>query len=617
MTVPLERRGAADPGAAMRVVATAGHVDHGKSSLVRALTGTDPDRWEEEKRRGLTIDLGFAFTTTPSGGHVAFVDVPGHVRFLQNMLAGVGAVGAALLVVAANEGWMPQTEEHLRILELLGVEHGLTVLSKADTVDGELLELARLELDDRVRGSFLEHAPVVVADALSGRGIDDVGAALTALVGTMPAPEDAGRPRLWVDRVFTVQGSGTVVTGTLTGGMLREGDEVELSPGARRARVRGLQSAHQRVAVGLPGTRVAANLSGVDHRAVARGDALVLPGQWVEASVADVAFHPLSGTGELPARARLKAYVGSAEREAVYRRIDGGTARLFFDAPVPLAPGDRLVLRDPGPALTVGGAEVLDVAPRVPLRSAAGVLGRPLGERVLAGRSVVAAGELPRLTGLSASLAAALADRLVEAGAAVRVDSTLVDPDHAAAVLDALREAVDRHHHDHPLAPGLPLGEAATRLGADPSVLGALAGAAVDLEVDGGVVRQAGHRPSPLDDPRSRELLAALEASPFSPPSPAELGVPADVVRALEREGAVVTVGDVVLSAEALAEATRRIVARLDEQGEVTVADVRDLLGSSRRYVLPLLAHLDTEAVTRRRGDVRVAGPRARRTGTR
>src|SRR5680860_840071 len=270
----------------MRVVATAGHVDHGKSSLVRALTGTDPDRFPEEKERGLTIDLGFAFTELPSGEEVGFVDVPGHVRFVKNMLAGVGAVEVVLLVVAANEGWMPQSEEHLQIVELLGVRHGVVALTKADTADEETLELARLELDEHLAGSALAAATVVVCDAVTGRGLDELREALDAVLADAPAPVDADRPRLWVDRVFA-----------------------------------------------------------------ARGDAVVMPNAWRYPDIVDVALHRLPGV-TLPRRAMLHCHVGSGEREGRLRVLDedGHFGRLRLTGAVPMAPGDRLVLRDPGRA---------------------------------------------------------------------------------------------------------------------------------------------------------------------------------------------------------------------------------------------------------------------------
>jgi small GTP-binding protein len=272
----------------MRVVATAGHVDHGKSTLVLALTGTDPDRFAEEKARGLTIDLGFAFTTLPSGTDVGFVDVPGHVRFVKNMLAGVGAVEIALLVVAANEGWMPQTAEHVAILELLDIRSGLVAVTKADLVDAETLELAQLELADHLAATRLAHWPVVAVDSVSGRGLDELRAVLDAVLAGAPDALDTGRPRVWIDRVFSARGSGTVVTGTLTGGGFSVDQEVVVEPGTRAARIRRIESQGAHLERVGPGSRVALNLAGVEHDAVRRGHAVVLPGQWATPTTVDV-----------------------------------------------------------------------------------------------------------------------------------------------------------------------------------------------------------------------------------------------------------------------------------------------------------------------------------------
>ena len=264
----------------MRVIATAGHVDHGKSSIVMALTGTDPDRFAEEKRRGLTIDLGFAHAIV-DGEAISFVDVPGHVRFLRNMLAGVGGVDACLFVVAATEGWKPQSEEHLRILELVGVRHGIVALTKVDVLDDpDLVELAALEVVDHLAGTFLEGAPIVPVVAPTGVGLDALATALSELARSTPASRDRGRARLWIDRVFSSKGSGTVVTGTLTDGSIAAGDPVVIEPGGRTARVRVVQTTGTVVTVIEPGHRVALNLSGVEHTELARGDAVVAPGRW-------------------------------------------------------------------------------------------------------------------------------------------------------------------------------------------------------------------------------------------------------------------------------------------------------------------------------------------------
>ena len=329
----------------MRVVATAGHVDHGKSTLVQALTGTDPDRFPEEKARGLTIDLGFAFCTLPSGRDVGFVDVPGHSRFVKNMLAGVGAVDVAMLVVAANEGWKPQSEEHLRILDLLDVRHGIVALTKADTVDVETLELARLDVEEHLAGTSLAAFEIVTCDGRSGRGLDALRAALDRALAGAPAARDDDRPRLWIDRVFAAKGAGTVVTGTLTGGAIAVDDALEA--GGRPVRIRAIEQ-HGAATVRVePGARVALNLAGVDHHDLGRGDAVVRPGQWRTVAVVDGALTVLPDA-TLRRRSRLTAAIGSGEHHVWCRLLADGFARLHLDDAVPLAPGDRVVLRDPG-----------------------------------------------------------------------------------------------------------------------------------------------------------------------------------------------------------------------------------------------------------------------------
>ncbi len=599
----------------MRTVATAGHVDHGKSSLVQALTGTDPDRFPEEKKRGLTIDLGYAFTTLPSGEQVGFVDVPGHVRFIKNMLAGVGAVDVVMLVVAANEGWMPQSEEHLRILELLGVSFGVVCVTKADLVDDDTRELARLEVDDRLAHSALAEAPIVVCDALSGRGLDEVRGALDGVLWAAPRPVDRDRPRLWVDRVFAAKGAGTIVTGTLVGGPLRVDDPVEVGPLAKRARIRAMETAHHQLDVADPGTRVALNLAGpgIDRGALRRGDAVVRPGQWELTDVVDAGLDPLPGN-DFRSRSSLQCYVGSGEHAALLRVLDGEHryGRLRLDEPVPLVPGDRLVLRDPGERKTVGGAEVLDVTPTGRARDAAAVLSLPLGRRLLARHQWLAVDDLDRLAGVGAKEAAALAEDLVRAGA-VRTGHWLVDGDTLAAVRSAAARRTRARHEQSPVDPGVELASLASVLRIDPDRVRAALEDDDELVVEHGYVRDATHRPRVAESSEARALLDALEAAPFAPPEPASVGADAALVRWMAREGVVVDVDGIVFAASALEEARRRLRGALAEQGAVTVADVRDLLGSTRKYVLPILNHLDAEGVTRRRGDERIPGPAALR----
>jgi selenocysteine-specific elongation factor len=568
----------------MRVVATAGHVDHGKSSLVLALTGTDPDRFEEEKRRGLTIDLGFAHTSLPSGAGVSFVDVPGHVRFLRNMLAGVGGVDACLFVVAATEGWKPQSEEHLRILEIVGVRHGVVALTKADLVDDEWLELATLDVADHVAGTFLDGAPVVAVSATTGAGLGVLRDALDDLVARAPGAADRGRPRLWIDRVFAARGSGTVVTGTLTGGALAVGDAVEVAPGGRAVRIRGIQTLGAGVERIAPGNRVALNLSGVAHDELQRGDVVITPGRWAPTDRFDAALDVLASVGhEVSRRGAYVAYVGSRE-VPVRLRVLGAAAiapgssaavRLFLPVRLPLLPGDRFVLRESGRDETVGGGEVLDVAPVRPASKAAP--DRSV-ERVVHERGWVDAAELERLTGEVVS---------------PTVGTWVVAPDALAASVAAVRERI------------VDAGAA----GLDLATLDERARAVVGL-LDDVVVDAGWARPAVATDPfADHPLVEVVRVGWFAPPDAGD--VPRNDVRELVRRGLLVERDGVLFHPDAVAAAARVAAALLAEHGDgYTMAQFRDALGVTRKHAVPLAAVLDATAVTRRRGDVRVPGPR-------
>ena len=589
----------------MRVVATAGHVDHGKSTLVLALTGTDPDRFPEEKARGLTIDLGFAFTTLTSGQVVGFVDVPGHVRFVKNMLAGVGAVDVALLVVAANEGWMPQTEEHTQILRLLDIEHGVVVVTKCGIVDGETVEIARLELDDRLSGTPLASWPVVATDAPTGRGIEELRATLDAVLAAAPAPRDDGRPRLWIDRVFSAKGAGTIVTGTLTGGAITVDDEVFVEPGHRPARVRGLETHHHSETRAEPGARVALNLAGIDHDDVNRGDAVVLDDQWRLVGVLDVVLRTLPGYS-FPSRAAVHAHVGSGQQPARLRLLDehGRFGRLWLESPLPLAPGDRIVLRSSGRQATVGGALVVDVEPARRRADAVARLELPLGARVMAAHPWCGVAMLGPVAGVRDPQL--FADDLVANGDAVRVGEWLVAPAELESLRGRVQEIVASSS-----GPGVELASLASTCGVDAARLRGALHDDPTLIIERDLVRDA--RSADLaDDPDAQKLIAALERDPFSPPSPAETGATPSLVRALVGAGVLVDLDGVIFTTPALDEARARIVDALEERHALSVADIRDLLGSSRKYVIPLIARMDAEGVTRRRGDDRIAGPRAK-----
>ncbi|WP_419918520.1 selenocysteine-specific translation elongation factor [Candidatus Poriferisocius sp.] len=567
-------------------ISTAGHVDHGKSTLVEALTGVDPDRFAEEKARGLTIDLGFGSARLPSGRSVSIIDVPGHERFIRNMLAGVGAVDACLFVVAANEGWMPQSEEHLRILELLGVSHGLVVLTKMGLCDGDIAALARMETEERVEGTFLAGAPVVGTDVVDGMGLDDLRAGLDDLVDRTPAAADQHRPRLWIDRAFAARGAGTVVTGTLTGGQIRVDDELELLPPATTVRVRALQSHHEsRTKIG-PGNRVAVNLSGINHQEVARGDVLVRAGQWHLTNRLDASLTVLDSLDhKVSRRGAHVVYVGACELPIRMRILgpealspgETGWVRLHLPRRLPLLPGDRFILRESGRAETTGGGTVLDVDPVLPASKAAPDLSI---DRVIAERGWVDTDRLALLTGQR---------RTPDVGRWV------VDPMAMQNAEARLRGAVDSAG-----ALGLNVAGLSER---DRALLTRLEG----LTIEGGRVRLAGRS----DLFESHRYTAALESAPFTPPDPESEGVARSEVRELVKRGLVVEQDGVFFSAAALDTAQSVLAEMLAAQpAGVTVAEVRERLRTTRKYALPLLAWLDGNGFTRRRGDVRIAGPR-------
>jgi selenocysteine-specific elongation factor len=581
------------PAQSTHVIATAGHVDHGKSSLVLALTGTDPDRWAEEKKRGLTIDLGFAHTALPSGASVGFVDVPGHVKFLKNMLAGVGAVDGCIFVVAATEGWKPQSEEHLRILQLLGMTHGLIALTKTDAVDEEWAELARLDVEDHVAGTFLEGAPIISVSAHTGAGIDQLKQALDELVQSAPHAYDSGRPRLWVDRVFAAKGAGTVVTGTLVSGTFSVDDEVLLlgptTPRGLSARIRSLQShgtSAQRVG---PGNRVAINLNGVNHEQTARGDALIRAAEWHRCTRFDATITVLSSLDhDLSRRGAFAVYLGSGEHSVKVRVLGAevippggsGFVRIHLPTTLPLLPGDRFILRDHGRSETVGGGEILDVAPIRPASKAKP--SRSL-ERTVAEHGWIALDEMNRLTGETSWNGPIVQNKWA-------VDRAVLDQ-----ALQQIRTAVDQAG-----ALGLDL---ATLTDRDRLLLDRLAPEGIAI-VNGRL--QRGEVRDPLAD---HAFVAALEVSLFQPPD--AIGVDRMELRELIRRKLVIEHESVYFSPKAIAEASAIAAKLLAANPEgFTVGMMRDTTGATRKHIVPLLSYLDANGITRRRGDLRIAGPR-------
>ena len=568
----------------MRVIATAGHVDHGKSSLVLALTGTDPDRFEEEKRRGLTIDLGFAHAVLPSGAGISFIDVPGHIRFLRNMLAGVGGVDACLFVVAATESWKPQSEEHLRILELLGIKHGIIALTKVDLVDDDWQELATLDVIDHVAGTFLEDAPIIPVAATAGIGLEQLRAALDQLIARTPAAVDRARPRLWVDRVFAAKGSGTVVTGTLTGGTLAIDDHVAVGSRHNDVRVRSIQSLGATATTIGAGNRVALNLSGIDHTNVGRGDAVVHPQQWKPTQRFDASIQVLARLEhDVSRRGAYVAYIGSGEFVAKVRVLgtealvpgQAGLIRVHLQHPLPLLPGDRYILRESGRNETVGGGEVLDIAP---VRPASKAKPDRSVDRVINERGWIRVDDLELLTG-------------------ERREPTIGRWVTGAADIEALTASV----RTRVLTAG-PLGlDVAAFDERERAVLSTIS----DIDVEAGRARQVAVR-DPLADHHYVQLLLT---GGFSPPDPG--GVDPAELRQLVRRGLVVE-RDGVMFHPAVIDQAARIAANLltTNPNGFTVAQFRDATGSTRKHALPLAAELDSRGVTRRRDDLRIGGPR-------
>ena len=633
------------------VIGTAGHIDHGKSALVRALTGTDPDRLKEEKARGITIDLGFAHAEV---GEVtlSFVDVPGHERFVKNMLAGAGGIDMVILAVAADESVMPQTREHFEICRLLRVPSGVIVLTKSDLADADTLAIARLETRDLVAGSFLADAPMVAVSSRTGEGLDELRGVLASAASTVRERDRRGPVRLPIDRVFSVKGFGTVVTGTLVSGVVRPEDELSILPRDRRVKVRGLQVHGHGESSAHAGQRVAANLGGLDVADLVRGDTLCTPGAFepgrrLDASVdvlpdarplrhgSRVRFH--QGTTELIGRVAIGASRDGEERAEI---APGGSAyvRIRLEAPAVLTRGDRFILRAYSPPVTIGGGVVLDPhAPRSAIRTAAalaryrrldaaGTGAARADSAVLAFVDERGAAGLPKRAlvsraGMSAQEADDAIERLVRAGSASQVGDLLLSPALLTDLSSRLAEGVKAHHAGQPLSEGLPREEARARF------FGRAAPAVFEHVVGEMVARQQlvardrlsvpGHRLSLSPD--ETRAVSAIEGlfrdAGLAPPDPGALagavGVSAAVAdrvaKLLVRQKTLVKVDALLFHADALS-ALKAEVAALKGQGtgRVDVSAFKERYGITRKYAIPLLEYLDRERITRRAGDSRV-----------
>lgn len=578
----------------MHVVATAGHVDHGKSTLVRLLTGMEPDRWAEERRRGMTIDLGFAWTTLPTGETVAFVDVPGHERFVGNMLAGIGPVPAALLVVAADQGWQAQSAEHLDALDALGVRHGLLAVTRCDLADPSEAEAEALAHLGR---TSLGALPTVRVSGRTGEGLDDLLLALALVIEDLPPPTTDGDVRLWVDRAFTIRGAGTVVTGTLPAGTVRVGDELALAGGGPRVVVRGIQSLGRAADSVAAVARVALNLRGVGLADIGRGDALVTPRRWLDTDQVDVRLRG-DQAADLPGEVIL--HVGSAAVAATVRPLGSDTARLRLQRSLPLRIGDAAALRDPGRRRIAAGVRVLDVRPPSLRRRGAAVAraavlaalgGTPDGADEVRRRGIVPVAEL-RAMGAQPPTAPLVGD-------------WLVDPDLLVELTARARRTVGEYAAAHPLDVGMPLELLRRELRLpDVRLVPSVVTAPYRVREGRVVAETTGPGLPPEVQAAVAELRADLTREPYAAPGAerlAALGLRSRELGAVARAGSLLKVTDGIYLLPGADATAAAVLAGLEQP--FTLSAARQALGTSRRVAVPLLELLARQGRTRRLPD--------------
>ncbi len=611
----------------MYVIGTAGHVDHGKSLLVEALTGIDPDRLREEKTRGMTIDLGFAWLTLPSGRSVSIVDVPGHERFIKNMLAGAGGIDLALLVVAADDGVMPQTREHLAILDLLDVRHGVVALTKCDLADDEWLALVENDISDLLAGTTLQASPIVACSTLSGAGLDELRRTLDCAIADLPPKRNIGRPRLPIDRVFTIGGFGSVVTGTVIDGELETGAEIEVMPGGFRGRVRGLQSHREKLERALPGTRTAVNISGIEKSDIRRGLVAGLPGTVLVTNVLDARLQAVRGRARaLRHNMSVTFHCFADEANAQVRLLEDDAlqpgeqawAQIKLETPIAMIRGDRFVLRTPDE--TVAGGIVADAAPkrhrrRDPALFAAletllsdspeelvidAIRRQPLIElRALAGS-----------VGMSEPSLDVTLSQLVESGAVLRMGDDALPRyalrDYVRARATDAERCVRAYHAAFPLRAGMPQEELRSRLALDPRSFAAVSQHLGTVRVGASVAALDGFVAAPnVEQQRQIDAwLIMLRASPASPP--ADGAIDGALLAYLIEKGKVVDAGNgIVFAGDAFGDMVSRVRLQIEHAGSITLAETRDLFGTTRKYAQALLEHLDRLGITRRSGDER------------
>jgi selenocysteine-specific elongation factor len=634
----------------VHVIGMAGHVDHGKSALVNALTGIDPDRLKEEKERGMTIDLGFAWLSLPSGQTASIVDVPGHEDFIKNMVAGVGGIDVALLVIAADDGVMPQTREHLSILDLLQVKRGIVALNKIDLIeDTEWLELVEADIAGLLEGSSLQEAEIVPVSSKTRQGLESLVVKLDRLLGATPQRPDLGRPRLSVDRVFTIVGFGTVVTGTLVDGRFRVGEEVEILPAGIKGRIRGLQTHRQKIEEAFPGSRVAVNLTGLSTDQVQRGDVVTTPGWLKPTQLIDMHLKLLSDIPRpLRHNAEVEFFNGSAHLMARVQLLEGkqiepggtGWVQLRLADPTALVEKDGFIIRQSSPSMTLGGGMIVDSHPKRRSRRTRAetihrleILAHGTVEEILLEalkrREPCPAKDLIRQSGLSVEATQIALGQLLASGkilvlgfegqgrpqeALTDGNPPLISASGWAGLGNRMTEMLRKFHHQYPLRTGMQREELRSQLQVEARFFnelidtavkqGAVSAAETTVRLPGHEVRFGSEQQSQI-----RKLLSEFERTPYTPPTvgEAEAIVGKELFYALVDQGTLVKMNDEICFLKQVYERmTKRVVEHLQKKGKITIADVRDMFGSSRKYALPFLGYLDNRGITLRVGDDRV-----------
>lgn len=620
----------------MQIIGTAGHVDHGKSTLINRLTGINPDRLQQEQDREMSIELGFAWFELPIGEEIGIIDVPGHRDFIENMLSGIGGIDAALFVVAADEGVMPQTLEHLAILDLLQIPVGVVALTKIDLVqDPEWLDLVEADLQETLSGTVLEEAPIIRVSARSGAGIDQLVIALQEVLAQHPHRPDLGRPRLHVDRVFTLSGFGTIVTGTLIDGQLSVGDPVEILPSGLQGRIRGLQTHKKAEDIAFPGSRTAVNISGISHDRIDRGNTLVHPDTFEPTKMIDVWFTLLSDAKEpLKHNTEVKLFIGAAEVMARLRLLGveelapGKDAflQLMLQSPIVALRQDRFIIRRPSPPATIGGGQVVDPHPRKRHRRYNTnrleeleqlLIGTPEDILFQSAQKLGAASleEIIKASGLEKEQSAIAADQLINQESLIELKGKhlLLPVDQVVALKKGLKNSLEKFHQENPLKPGMPREQLKSQLNIDPNVYDALISQMVDediLEEFGAKLRITGHKVqfTKAQQEKINSLMEQFESDPYTPPSFKESAevIGEDLVTALVETGQLVQLSeDVLLNSSVFTEMKGAVIDHIRENGSITLAELRDKFNTSRKYAVAVLEYLDQAGVTIRQEDVR------------